>query len=478
MKQLLSILILATFTAHSQINLNNKGPSLPFFIDAGLEVHVDGSVNNIAGATMQFKSTGTAIMEFDEHFSNSGTLTAGQGLLKLTGSASQNLNFGGDDLYNLEINNSAGGVFTNASSVDKDVTFTLGNFTTTDANLLTFNTGAGATGANDASHVDGPVSKVFNLASPFTFPVGHGSSYNSIAYTPDGTGETTMKAKFNYSQPTDRTSLGTGVCKVSNVEYWDFTRTSGSEDGAVTLEWDGESDVSDLSDLLVAYWDASASVWQDGAGTASGNTIPSNGSMTKFNRYTLGSSTCINTLPIELIEFDAVPNANEDVDVSWVTGSEINNDYFVIERSKGGANWIPLDSLPGAGDSYVELNYAYVDNTPHNGVSYYRLRQVDYDKNYSYSDVKMVKFEGLEIVALFPNPSAGNVNYIIKSSEEGTLIMNVYDAIGKKIQSKKIQITEGLNQVSNEINAAEGKYFISVTMSDGKYYDYDFVLIK
>ncbi len=483
MKKLVVVFILSAFTSFSQIALNNFGGGLTLQINNALVVHSDGDVANLSSATMVFGSTGEPNLEFHGDLTNAtdATLTAGTGLIELTGSSNQDLDFGGDDLYNLEINNAAGGTFTSNVTVNNEVQFTNGDFTTgntgTDS-LLTFETSASATGASDASHVNGPVSKNFN-GSAFTFPVGHGSSYNPLTFTPDA-GTTTMQTKFNFAQPTNRDALGAGICKVSNVEYWDFTRTGGSAiDGTITLSWDTESGVSTTGDLLVAYWDGSN--WIDGGGTASGTassgTIPTGSTVSTFNKFTLGTDPCSSPLPVELLSFDA-EKVLEDVDVTWITTTEINNDYFVIERSRDGITWESLDSVPGAGNSSVELSYDYMDDSPLFGTSFYRLKQVDFDGSFSYSEVEVINFEGIEIVDLYPNPSTGKVNYTLKASHPGTATLSVYDAISKLVVYEQFEVTEGFNYVNNVINAENGKYFISVTMANGKYYDYDVVLIK
>lgn len=485
--QLCILILLSGLDGIGQLALNNNGGTgLTLQIDNGLVVHSDGDVNNLTGATMAFESAGEPNLEFDGDFTNSttATLTAGTGLLELTGSASQNLDFGGDDLYNLEINNAAGGVFTRSATVTNEVQFTTGDFTTTDSELLTFETGATAAGASDDSHVNGPVAKNFNSTTKFTFPVGHGSSYNSIAFTPDGTGATTMKATYNFSQPGNRKNKVVDICNVSNVESWDLARTAGTEDGVVTLEWDADSDVSNLTDLRVVYWDGST--WQSGGGTASGaagsGTIPSGASMSTFNTFTLGSTPCdaTNTLPVELVKFSADPVNDETVIIKWTTASEINNDYFVVERSKDGINFTPVDSLDahGNGNSTDMQNYSYLDENPYSGVSYYRLRQVDKDGTTSYSNIENVNFEGLEIVSLFPNPTNGEININITSSEEETVQLKIYDAIGKLIKSEKFNLIEGNTQIESMLDGTIGKYYISIITSSGKYYDYSVVLIK
>jgi len=162
----------------------------------------------------------------------------------------------------------------------------------------------------------------------------------------------------------------------------------------------------------------------------------------------------------------------------WVTASEINNDYFVIERSTNANDWIPLDSVDGAGNSNAVLSYNYLDNNPYSGTSYYRLKQVDFDGTTSYSNIEVVNFEGVEIVSLFPNPSSGEVSISIKSSETGTLELKAYDSVGKLVSNEVFQVNEGVSNINTQINAADGKYFISAMMSNGQYYDYDVIVIE
>lgn len=87
------------------------------------------------------------------------------------------------------------------------------------------------------------------------------------------------------------------------------------------------------------------------------------------------------TLPIELVSFTAVQN-NQSVDLEWISASEINNDYYTLERSNDGVAWELIATLTGAGNSNELLTYNYTDYQPYEGVSYYRLTQTDYDGRY------------------------------------------------------------------------------------------------
>ena len=206
---------------------------------------------------------------------------------------------------------------------------------------------------------------------------------------------------------------------------------------------------------------------------------PSTGNGHTATQLSTGEVVPTSALPVTLLEFKAIPNSEiKNVDLLWVTASEINNDYFVIERSTNASDWFPLDSVDGAGNSYVVLSYNYLDKNPYSGTSYYRLKQIDFDGTTSYSGIEVVNFEGVEITSLFPNPSNGEVSITLKSSTTGNLELKVYDALGKLVNNEVVQVNEGMSTINTQINGADGKYFVSVMMSSGEYYDYDVIVIE
>ncbi len=205
-------------------------------------------------------------------------------------------------------------------------------------------------------------------------------------------------------------------------------------------------------------------------------TNPGNGST--YTATQLGTGEFVPlavALPIELLSFKAKLK-NSVVELHWQTATEINNDYFVIERSVDGKVWESMDTIKGAGNSSNVLNYANNDDNPLSGTSYYRLKQVDFDKNFSYSDIAVVNFEGFKIIDLFPNPSDGNFNIVIQSSVEASVDLKIYNAIGQILKSETKQVSKGVNHIQNHFEGPTGKYFISAKTSDGTYYDYKFIL--
>lgn len=112
------------------------------------------------------------------------------------------------------------------------------------------------------------------------------------------------------------------------------------------------------------------------------------------------------SLPIELIFFEAVFNdVLRRVDLDWATASETDNDFFTIERSINGSDWTELVQVDGAGNSSTRIDYHEIDPKPFYGDSYYRLKQTDFDGEFSYSPIVLITQNGeMEIVA-YPNPS-------------------------------------------------------------------------
>jgi hypothetical protein len=91
-------------------------------------------------------------------------------------------------------------------------------------------------------------------------------------------------------------------------------------------------------------------------------------------------------LPIELLFFNGV-ECEEGNRLSWSTASENNNNYFSIEKTKDGKDWIIVTNLNGAGNSSIQLYYSFIDENIESIINYYRLKQTDYDGNFKYSDI-------------------------------------------------------------------------------------------
>lgn len=137
-------------------------------------------------------------------------------------------------------------------------------------------------------------------------------------------------------------------------------------------------------------------------------------------------------LPIELSSFTATPE-NDAVRLNWTTVSETNNKAFVIERSMDAAEWSEAFTLAGAGNSNEVKKYSGLDEKPLSGISYYRLKQIDFNGDYKYSPVIVIdrsQSTAPDFIA-FPNPASETVT--IAGKEEASSI-ELINQLGQKME--------------------------------------------
>ncbi len=139
-------------------------------------------------------------------------------------------------------------------------------------------------------------------------------------------------------------------------------------------------------------------------------------------------------LPITLSKFNANLQGRY-VNVNWQTETEINNDYFEVERSGDGINWERIAKVPGAGNSQAPIDYQIEDKYPILGTSYYRLKQTDYDDNSTYSSIQVINVNDNN-VQLFPNPTSGILTVSGVSSNEWKIVNLFGQDVSSQIESE------------------------------------------
>lgn len=176
------------------------------------------------------------------------------------------------------------------------------------------------------------------------------------------------------------------------------------------------------------------------------------------------STNCNIVLPVELVSLNAVCENNVSL-IEWTTATEINNDYFIVERSDDGINYIKMDTINGNGNTNQIINYSWIDRKikPERDY-YYRLRQVDYDGKYYLHGPVHSKCDGnLSGFYLYPNPTEESFNLNFNGETEEDFVMEIYDITGKTVFSKKHTTSEGENSFKMNISDfAKGFYEISV----------------
>jgi subtilisin-like proprotein convertase family protein len=153
---------------------------------------------------------------------------------------------------------------------------------------------------------------------------------------------------------------------------------------------------------------------------------------------------CGASLPIGLVSFDATAVNNNSVRLNWETSSEQNNDYFVVERSLSGADgWEEIAQVGGAGNSQTPLYYDAIDNMPLNGVSYYRLKQVDFNGQLRTHDMESVYIDiaGVSDLVIFPNPATDLVT--LKGDLVSLSTFKLLNAMGQDVRMNVSSYKQG-----------------------------------
>lgn len=404
---------------------------------------------------------------------------AGGGTIEFNGNSpqivAQDAGNGGDQVYYQTVifNNTSGTypqlTMQGLATIHSSIVFTDGVLATTSGNILVIADAAGATGASDASYVDGPVRKVGN--DIFIFPVGDDNNYQPILIATPALNTDAFEAQYFESDPGPSYNPGlraAGIDHVSSCEYWILNRTAGTSNVFVGLTWDPNScGVTNLSELLVARWNGSFWVNHGNGGTAGNTTtglILTSAMVTAFSPFTLGSSSAgSNPLPVELTEFSAARMLDE-VKLEWRTVLELNSDRFEVERSADGTEWETVTSKKALGFNSGLTSYDAVDAEPYKSTSYYRLKSIDLDGTFSYSKIVTIGDERTLDVKTYPNPAT--TEFYLEGAGIDRAELTLISATGQMLELKR-PVAEGNKIRLNTSALEEGVYFLKV-MKDGR----------
>jgi hypothetical protein len=467
--------IKVTGASGAAITLATSKSSTSDFILMSLYIDVNKTfdIRSIQGVSGDSKNmTITSTYDGTNAFYNSGTFLARTGTVTFSGTTSQAMSGSTvSAFYNLTINSSNDVTLSTTENVSSLLTMSLGNLNTTSSNMIVCTSTANATMGSASSYVDGPMKHtVANAAlTSRNFPIGKGSSYRpavlSVKHS-NGTSVTYIGEVINASADALGYTIPSSLATVSTVRYWNFTRQNVSNftNATMKLYYDVDDNVTNRLSVSVIHDDGSSN-WLDmgGTGTADNTGSITSTTITSFkSKFSFGFPP--GGLPIKLVSFDAKKSGHQ-VMCSWVTSSEINNDYFTIERSADGIKYDSVLAIKGAGNSSNELHYACSDKNPLLGNSYYRLKQTNYDGSSSWSDAVHMYIEKISSsYAIFPNPSDGGFVHISRNGEDmSNAKIIVRNILGKEVPVKS-QFTDDKKEInfSTDSFSTDDMYFISV----------------
>jgi len=208
---------------------------------------------------------------------------------------------------------------------------------------------------------------------------------------------------------------------------------------------------------------------RDGDGFADNDVAPISGSFSggiatfsgvnlqNGDRFTIGNTNLALPLPIELISFTATTQQSE-VKLKWSTASELNNDFFTVQRSQDAEQWQDVIKIKGAINSNQRIDYETLDGLPFVGVSYYRLKQTDLDGQYSHSSVRRVEITELFQLKVYPNPSSGKFT-LSTGFELQPENIKLYNSIG---QEMPVSLDKTNGTTILDTNIPKGIYILNV----------------
>jgi hypothetical protein len=177
-------------------------------------------------------------------------------------------------------------------------------------------------------------------------------------------------------------------------------------------------------------------------------------------------------LPVTSLEFTGEQSGPVNR-LIWKTGTEANNSGFELQRSADGINFSRIAFIASKaenGNSTSQLNYSYTDARPITGNNYYRLKQVDKDGKFTYSNIVLLgrKVTDITLSSVYPNPAERELNLVITSPKAEKITIIVTDLSGKVVMQQPSQLVSGENQYQMNVGyLSAGTYLVKVICANG-----------
>lgn len=323
--------------------------------------------------------------------------------------------------------------------------------------------------AANNSYIDGTIRYEVSTGGEKTllFPIGKDNVYRPIVLT------LTQSAGFaSYTNTQTESALNVGTTypgeieSVSSKRHYTINKTGAATvtNAFVTLSFNSD-EVKTSTEMRIIKSNGNA--WVDLGGVAgTNNTVKSTIPFTTFSTFAIGYKT-VTPLPVELIAFKA-EKAENAVNVTWATASEKSNAYFSVERSADGKNFTAIGQVEGNGTSNVTNNYVFADKNPLSNISYYRLKQVDFDGTFEYSPIVKVQMAGRNVALslnAFPNPTADKINLQVAGLTEAASLQ-VFDLAGRVVTT--LNLEKGTNLVAVDLaKYPAGIYQVKLVAANG-----------
>lgn len=346
---------------------------------------------------------------------------------------------------------------------------------------ITLIDGVEITGGNNNSYVDGEIVKKGTFSgSEFVFPVGDQGRYAPLEISQNLDTEATFSVEYFSCPPPFGGAVQDGIHTFSNNEFWRFESSVPSgQQVDVSLHWTDAvtSGIQNPDSLIIVYENVSENEVQSlGQGALAGaNTLTdSEGAVTNdfscpppFGSIdmTFGSKDASNPLPVDLNYFKGNLQVNK-IFLQWETESEVNFERFEIQKSEDARSFTKLMDVAARSGTGKNL-YQTCDEQPNFGPNYYRLKMIDVDGMFRFSETLVINFEKVDDWKVFPNPVHDEFSIIGTKSEEQIQDVAIYNQAGQLVYSGNINSFNFGGMINAEsVNASlPGMYFMYVKVN-------------
>ncbi len=464
----------------SSINLVQFFPSI-----GGQTVYIKGYLNvfnnNLLNPVLN-PNNNTVSIKGDWNNYSSAAFAEGSGLVVFSGTAAQAI-YSAETFNQLEIDNANGVTINNTIAVTDELILTNGLINTSSFYEVdvSSNLPGSVSGYSTSSWVNGNLRRNVASSGTYDFPVGDATNYQLATVNLNSqTGMSYILAFFNTtitgtapSYPTTQIN-GTGITGVLNSGFWTITPNAYlAVNYDVTLNQRGYSNFAGNATQVGVIKRANSGATWTGTNQSNSNGHHDNATqsisggtatakrtaVTSFSDFIVGFGGA--SLPVTLSSFTLAVKENKRVELNWKTESEIDCNYFSVERSENGSNFSSIGKVEGHATSDQPHNYELVDYKPYCTNSYYRLRQVDFSNEEHYSNILSanVLCSGIE---MYPNLVLDKINFKFLTEITSPIKISITNIEGKKFIESTINYSES-GLVLDVSSLAAGLYFIQLS---------------
>jgi hypothetical protein len=453
MKKIILILAIIglAWPIRAQLAFNNYGN---LFIANSAMLQASGNFTNGASGSL----SGNGTFSLKGNFTNNGIYSTTTGIMEMNGNTLQQI-IGNITFYTLRLNNtSTGARLNNTIGVTNTLDMTDGDL---DLNGSNINLGTTASIMNESNDKriygnSGVITTTRNINAPSNLNVGGmgiiittnanlGSTIIERGHQVQGYDWNNSIQRYYNINPTNNTSLD------ANLKFMYF-----------------ENELNGVPEVDMVFWRSAdnGNTWTvlatDSVNYSANYAVKSG--IESFSRWTL-SSTVVNPLPIELLDFSTQCESGH-AKIQWSVASETNNQYYLVERSIDDDHYSEIARIDGVGNTSSQQDYFVIDMSNNNNFpAYYRLKQVDFNGQIKeYGAVLSEECDGAGNainVELYPNPFTENIQINMYTDIIGDLSLQVFDGQSNLVKSEMLNIFPGTNNFTIDLHKlASGEYYV------------------